>query len=158
MKGVSPVISAALLLLMAVGIAASAYFWMTSVQGSIETKFSSTFEQSSKSLDKAIEVVYANCLNESGKLKIDVLVTNAGTVNIKNGNWIILIKNSTTSVAVNVSQFEKSDELAPSKTFRFIIYPVKDIDGNNITYSGESFLIEVRSPAQTTDQLECSTE
>ncbi|MFO7872649.1 MAG: archaellin/type IV pilin N-terminal domain-containing protein [Candidatus Undinarchaeales archaeon] len=83
-KGITPVISVILLLMMTISIAGLAYTWLQRTQASIETSTENTTERLLGSLKVQLRVEGYNLGCNAGSSNLTISVRNAGTEKAKN--------------------------------------------------------------------------
>lgn len=97
-KGITPVVATVLLLMMTVAAAAGAYFWMSSITGSLESQFGERISDIFGSVEAHIIMMTCNATTN----RLLPLLMNDGPGDIPTGSWIaILSDESGTQLSYN---------------------------------------------------------
>lgn len=91
-KAITPIIAVILLLMMTVVASSAAYFWMTSIQSSIQESVQTNLENSFAQDLTSFTLVSTLC--ESTPDNVTVILMNTGNVDINSGDLVITLSNS----------------------------------------------------------------
>lgn len=89
-KGISPVIAIVLLLMMTVAAAGAAYFWLTSMQSSIQKSAGSQIGEITEQAGASFNIPFANCSNSTAGTTAFVRIRNTGSVDFEKETGVLL--------------------------------------------------------------------
>ena len=81
-KGITPVISVVLLIMLVVAITGGAYYWMTNVQGSLQESVGASVESGSNLASTSFSIVSVVCDDDGNSDTITATVINTGSQDI----------------------------------------------------------------------------
>ncbi len=135
MKGISPILSTVMLLIITIAVSAIFFYWYSNFQKSLQSKVSTRAKEEIEKYGYKIEVEEVICNSSSGEIKI--FIRNVGDKIIPSGDLYIFLYDSNYSYLYSFSQ--SFPGLNPDRVYV-----------TNVTYtglvSGEIYYVKVTVP------------
>ena len=114
-KGITPVISVVLLIMLTVAITGGAYYWMTNVQSSLQENVGASIQGSAELATASFSIVSVSCDSTTEEIKIIGL--NTGTQTLDASKAIITISSIEGSVLGTLVDLNGGASISPGGSF-----------------------------------------
>ncbi len=154
MKGLSPLISAILLMLITVAAVGAAYLFLNAMQSRIQLRTQETIEHT---LSKGeLEIEYVECTNVSNYTKsVTVYVKNVGTVDISVDGSVTLLVTDTDGTAKFLAYNNTTKTLSTGKLYSFTFDNTTGVEVNETIVPGDKYSVKLTLPDGTYAVGEC---
>ncbi len=148
-KGITPVISVVLLIMLVVAITGGAYYWMTNVQGSMQERVGSSIQESSEMSTASFSIVSAVCNGTSDFVNLTAL--NTGQSSLDTGNSIVTVSSIQGSVLGTDTTVTESPDPASAGASFTVDAPAAGSTAQWDMTSGDSYSVRLNigSASQT---------
>ncbi len=139
-KGITPVISIVLMIMITVSAASAGYFWMGSIQSNLQVSAQNAISSTGLGGNYQISALAGGVICESGvDGTIQVYVSNTGSNNIEMGDWYIFVKDS---INANVGTWTNTTFLNSGETVPILF---EFLSGSSLSNKTQ-YVIQINSP------------